>query len=288
VLINHNKTLDNLSFFQNPHLVFIESSCPAFLSKYSDGGLFIYSKESYKFSPHGQRTLVVPSYLMRYLKILGALFRFSCTYQGAYGIAYNLSKNKSVISDGILTEWLYKKGHIKPHKFISIADLEPSIPVKENIQLILGNNWYEFGTFSFQRNEAYLKILKKSYPDACYYPHPKEGRVLPRKIFGPKLIEPVDNIETFCNRNGVPRYLIGFLGSTAMASLGKLAKSNMTIEAIKFNSSDCDGPKGDVTDPFLQKKRGIKITLSDIEETVENILNGVQTVSIREKKIFFS
>jgi hypothetical protein len=224
---------------------------------------------------------------MRYLKMLCALFRFPCTFQGGFGVAYRLSKNKSVISDGILTEWLYKKGYIKPENFISLTSIEPGLMVKGNTQLILGNNWYEFGTFSLQRYEVYLKILNKSYPDAYYYPHPKEGREMPRKYFGPKLIESTDNIESYCSKNGVPPYLIGFLGSTAMATLGKLAKSNITIDAIKFESNDCDGPIGAVTDPFLEKKLGIKITLSDLEKTVEEILNGVQTVSIKEKKISF-
>lgn len=279
----------NLSaIFQNfqPQFVFIESSCPAFLSTYSDGSLFIYTKNAFKYSLTGQNTLVVPFFLMRYLKIVCALC-FPCTFSGGFGIAYRISRSKSIISDGILTEWLYKEGHIKPRKFISIANVKPSLPVDEESQLILGNNMYEFGVLSYQRNHDYLRMLRKNYPDAYYYPHPKEGRDLLREVFGTKLIDSSDNIEAYCRKNGVPGHLIGFLGSTAMASLGKLAKSSITIDAIKIHAGDCDGPQGEITDPLLLHKKGIKVTMSGLEEVVVGILADDSSVKINVKQITF-
>ncbi len=280
-----NKTKSGIrSLIALPHLVFIESACPAFLSKRSNGSLFIYTEGASKFAPAGQRLIVVSTFLMRYLKILGALFRFPCTFQGGFGIAYELSKTKSVISDGILTEWLIKKGHIKPTEFISVTNLVSHLNVNANDQLIIGSNWYEFGTFSLKRYEEYLRALNQAYPEALYFPHPKEGREIPKKIFGIKLIEFDRGIETYCVQNGLPGKIIGFLGSTAMASLGKSANSMVKIDAINIDASICDGPVGDISDPFLLKKRSIRVTLQDLEDTVVDIMGFAPHVTITKKK----
>lgn len=285
----NNKTKNGIwSLFALPHLVFIESACPAFLSKFSNGSLFIYTEESSKFTPVGQRVIVVTSFLMRYLKILGALFRFPCTFQSGFGIAYQLSRNKSVISDGILTEWLFKQGYIKPNEFISVVNLVSNLNVNTNEQLIMGNNWYEFGTFSLKRYEEFLRALNKAYPEARYFPHPKEGCEIPRRIFGEKMIQFQGGIEVYCEQNSLPGHIIGFLGSTAMVSLGKLANSKLTIDAININASVCDGPAGELTDPSLLKKRSILITLRDLAETAEDILKFAPNVAIKKKEFILA
>jgi hypothetical protein len=284
-----NKTKSKIrSFFALPHLVFVESACPAFLSTYSDGNLFIYTEQSSRFAPVGQRVIVVSTFMMRYIKILCALFRFPCTFQGGFGLAYRLSKNKSVISDGILTECLFQKKYIKPSAFISVSNIVPRLSVNTGEQLILGNNWYEFGTFSLEKYENFLRALNRAYPKANYFPHPKEGRDIPRRIFGAKLLESDINIEAYCMSNGLPANIIGFLGSTSMASLGKLANSKITIEAINISSVGCDGPAGSVTDPLLLAKKSIRVTLSDLEETVEYILKLAPYVTIKKKELMLA
>jgi hypothetical protein len=271
-----------------PHLVFIESVCPAFLSSFSDGDLFIYTEQCSKFAPVGQRIIVVPTFFMRHLKILGALFRFRCTFQDPLGVAYYLSKNKSVISDGILTEWLHKKGHIKPDQFISVTNLVSTLKVNTNDQLIIGNNFYEFGTFSMKRYEEFLIALSRAYPMARYFPHPKEGREVPRRIFGKNMIESDVGIEIYCKENGLPSHIVGFLGSTAMASLGRLANSKIIIEGIRINGSICDGHAGDITDTHILAKKSIRVTLEDLAATVEDILRSASYVTIKTKEFLLT
>jgi hypothetical protein len=270
-----------------PHLVFIESACPAFLSNYSKGNFFIYTKYSSQFAPSNQGMLVVSKFWMKVLKILAALFRFPCTFQGGFGLAYRLSKNKSVISDGLLTEWLYQYGHIQPKVFISVAHLEPRFNVKPDVQLIVGSNWYEFGTLSLQKYEALLRAWNQSYPNAYYFPHPKEDRLIARKVFEGRLIETSESIESHCKKNGIPSHIIG-MGSTALASLGKLATSNVIIELVKISSHNCDGRNGDVLDPFLLKNRGVKICLNDMSDVIKTILKNASLVTIIESELLIS
>lgn len=270
-----------------PHLVFIESACPAFLASYSKGDFFIYTKYSSQFALSNQGMLVVSKFWMKALKILAALFRFPCTFQSGFGLAYRLSKNKSVISDGLLTEWLYQRRHIQPKFFISVAHLEPSFNVKAGTQLIVGSNWYEFGTLSQKKYEALLHAWNQAYPNACYFPHPKENRLIARKIFNDRLIEAGESIESYCKKNGIPSYIIG-MGSTAMASLGMLAASNLTIELVTIESDDCDGKNGDVLDPFLLNKKSLKFCISDLSGVIKEILKNASLVTIKESKLLIS
>ncbi|HEY0666723.1 MAG TPA: hypothetical protein VGD22_01020 [Sphingobacteriaceae bacterium] len=194
-----------------------------------------------------------------------------------------MTANRSVISDGILTEWLYRTGHIKPKKFISIGRIEPCLPVIEGKQIIVGNNFYEFGNFTLETYLNYLQQLKLLYPKAFYFPHPKELSIHPENIFKEYLIKTDYNIESYCHKYGVPGHIIGYVGSTAIASIGKLANSNVIIEAIKIPEDYCDGPTGNSTDPFLLQSRGIKIDLTILEEVVEQILQDVPNVQLLAK-----
>jgi hypothetical protein len=187
------------------------------------------------------------------------------------------------VSDGVLTEWLFKREYIKPNEFISVDKIESNLPVNTEENLILGNNWYEFGVFSLKRYEEFLHALQIAYPNAKYFPHPKEVGSIPGIIFGEKLIKYEKGIESYCAQYGIPRIIIGFLGSTAMVSLGKLATSKVEIDAINISSDVCDGPSGDITDPLLLSKRSIRITLSDLADTVEDILKYNENVSIKKK-----
>jgi hypothetical protein len=266
-----------------PHLVFVESSFPSYLSQYSDGDLFIYSKKASRYSRAGQKILIVPNFSMRYLKLFFAILRFTCTYQGGFSkLLYFFSKKKYIISDGILSEWLYANGYIKAEKFISIDHILPDFNVQENKTVILGGNFYEFGILSLFRYKKYLKLLRERFPQAYYFPHPKETSQLPNEIFDNKLILTSDNIEIYCEKNGIPQNLIGFLGSTAMASLGKLANSAITIEPVRFNANDCDGPLGNLTDPELLKKSNIRVDLDILEDTVFNMLVNVPNVTLKD------
>jgi hypothetical protein len=267
-------------------VVFIESSFPAHLSQYTKGDLFIYTKSASKFSHSNQRKIVVGDFLMRYLKIIFALLGFSCTFQGGFGLAFKLSRCKSVISDGILTELLYQEGHFHSDNFISAAAITPSIPVQKNSsKLILGNNFYEYGSFTLESYESYLRVLKGNYPDAYYFPHPREISNVPVKVFGDRLIENTSNIESYCQTHGIPSHIIGFLGSTAMVSIGKLANSDLMIDAIHLQSNEYDGPQKDISDPFLLKTRSIKVTFEVLEATALRILADVSNVTIKINNI---
>lgn len=266
-------------------LAFIESSFPAYLSRFSDADWFVYSKNASKYSPPNQKIIVVPDFAMRILKVLCSFLRFKCTFQGGYGLAYKIARNKSVISDGILTEWLYKKGYIKPEQFISIDKIEPCLPVLEGKQIIVGNNFYEFGNFTLATYLDYLKQLRSLYPQAYYFPHPREVSIHPENIFGDYLIKTDGNIESYCHRYGVPNHIIGYVGSTAIASIGKLASSNIIIEAIKIPENYCDGPTGNLTDPFLLQSKGIRINLTILEQVVEQILEKVPNVKLLAKNL---
>jgi hypothetical protein len=270
-------------------LYFIESSFPAFLTQFVKKGFFIYSQESVKYAPISQKKLVIKSIIFfKILKIFASLLQLKCTFQGGFGLAYNLSRNKSVISDGILTEWLYKEQHINPKNFISISKIEPSINVQNGKKIILGNNFYEFGSISKNNYKKYLLLLKKKFPDAYYFPHPKEKSNIPSNIFTKKLIISNYNIETYCKIEGIPENIISFIGSTAVASLALMSLSNLIIDAIVLNSNDYDGPLGNVTDPILFQKKKIKVTTEVLEKTVFEILNKKDNITINKHFISLS
>lgn len=276
-----------MKFSDLPHLVFIESACPAFLSNHANGDMYFYTSYSSQFAPIDQRKIIVSSFWIRYLKILAALLRFPCTFQTAYGSAYRLSKIKSVISDGLLTEWLYQQSHIKPASFISVTNLTPHCKVESAQQLIIGSNWYEFGSMSLYKYEALLHAWNEKYPCALYFPHPKEGRDMAKKIFGDRLIESSQTIEPYCIKNGIPSHVIG-LGSTAMATLGKIANSEIKVEIVSLDAKHFDGRNVDVVDPYLLKNKNIKLTLVDLSEVIRLILKDSPLVSLVETDLFLA
>lgn len=196
-----------------------------------------------------------------------------------------MSWSKSVISDGILTEWLSKEGYIKPKQFLSISTIRPTLPVSKGQHIILGNNFYEFGSFSLNKYQKYLEYLSLNFPNAYYFPHPKEASDLPKEIFKSKYIESNLNIESYCTINGIPENIIGFVGSTSVASLAHLAKDPIRIVAIKVHANDYDGPVGDITDPQLLTRRGIKVTTSILENMVIEIVSDLHNVTLDEYSI---
>jgi hypothetical protein len=265
-------------------IYFIESSFPAYLCRYLTGGIFIYTSNSIKFAPNGKGILIKPLIFFKVLKIIFSILRFKCVFQGASGIAYHISKSKIVISDGILTEFLFRAGHIKPKKFISINCIKPELSVKKNHKIILGNNFVETGNFSLVSFEKYLKEIKNKFPDALYFPHPKENLNLARDIFGDKIILSDSNIESYCNKKGIPEYIIGFIGSTAMASLALLSNEELKIEYIKVEDMFFDGANATITDPFLFGK-GIEVNIEILEQTVLSIIEKKTNIIINKHVI---
>ena len=262
-------------------IYFIESSFPASLTNYINNGLFIYTCESYKFAPKNQKKFVINSVLIfKLLKIISALFQINCTFQGGGGLAYNLAFRKSVISDGILTEFLVSEKYIIPDNFISLKNISPSIDVIKGKKIILGGNFFEFGLMSYMNYKEYLIKIKTKFPDAFYFPHPKERTNLPQLIFSDKLIYFSGNIEEYCKLEGIPENIISFLGSTAVASLALMANSNIIIDALLLDNSDYDGPLGNVTDPLLFEKKGIKVTTQILENVVTNILKHRKSITV--------
>ena len=204
---------------------------------------------------------------------------------GGGGLAHKLSRTKSVISDGILTEWLYKNNHIRLKNFVSINIIRPSLDVNAGVSIIFGNNFFEFGCFNYEKYKNYLEVLSNKYPNALYFPHPKEASGLPEIIFKSKLIKTKSNIETYCLMNGIPEHIIGFIGSTSIASIAMLAKKSIIVESIRVENDDYDGPIGNVTDPQLYRDRGILVTTSTLENTVLEIIGNLPNVSIKETLI---
>jgi hypothetical protein len=266
---------------------FIESSFPAFLSRQVNADLFVYSKSAGKYASPNQKKIIIPDWLIRYAKIFCAAIGVYCFFQGGFGYAFRISRSKAIISDGILTEWLVLAGFIKPKTFISVNSIEPELSVNEELEVILGNNFYEFGNFSFSTYKKYLIYLKEKYPNALYFPHPREISDLPEKIFESKCMRENYNIETFSRIHGIPKRLIGFLGSTAMVSLANLAKAPIIINAEIIDKVDCDGPLGDITDPFLLQKMSIEVTLSKLTTTVKHLLSSNKNITIIESNIHF-
>ncbi len=265
-------------------IYFIESSFPAFLSKYLRSGVFIYTKNSIKFANRENSILIRSLFLYKVLKIVLSILRFKCVFQGASGVAYNFSKSKTVISDGILTEYLFQAGLIKPKKFISINCIKPELGVKRNSKIILGNNFVETGNFSAENFKKYLNKLKEIFPEASYFPHPKEDLKSAMEIFGSNIIFSNSNIESYCFNYGVPEYLIGFIGSTAMASLVLLANEHVNIEYVKVDSKFFDGVYSTITDPFLLSK-GIEVNIEILEETVLNIIQNKSNIEIHKYNV---
>jgi hypothetical protein len=267
-------------------ICFIESAFPAFLCKYLEADLFVYSKVSVKFSHLGQKKIVLPVSAMRFAKILASVCRFYCYFQGGFGIAFRISKSKAVVSDGILTEYLIRSEQIQVREFISIDYIKKEIDVNQTKEIILGNNFYEFGNMSYETYKNYLLALRAAYPEAMYFPHPKEEeRQLLLDIFKDKLVTWSGNVESYCRKYGIPGRLIGFVGSTAMASLGKLAKQSFEIHGICIPKEFCDGKLRDNTDPYLLKRRSIEMTLERLANTVKSVLKDELNVKIIERNL---
>lgn len=269
-----------MSIFKLPHLVFIESACPAYLARYINADYFIYNKHSCQYALDNNKNIIVSEKAIRFLKVIASLLRFPCTFQGAYGLAYQLSTNKSVISDGLLTEWLYKKNYIKPKQFFSIEQIRSRISAKKNKSLILGSNWVEFGSMRIENYEKLLKTLSKKYPDALYFPHPKENIKLSYKIFDERIILSQKSVEAYCIENGVPDHIIG-LGSTALVTLGRITLDEITVEVLKIDPQYFDGEKGDCIDTYLKNKRGITIKIDDLAEITREMLVHLDNINIK-------
>jgi hypothetical protein len=267
-------------------IYFIESSFPAYLTNHIENGIFIYTFDSYKFAPPNQNSYVINSiFLFKLLKIVSALFQINCTFQGGGGLAYKLAIKKSVISDGILTELLVDRKYIQPNTFISLKDIPPSTEVTVGKKIILGNNFFEFGNISYSNYEKYLRKINTLFPDALYFPHPKENTNLPQLIFSNRVICFSGNIEEYCKLEGIPENIISFLGSTAVASLALMANSNIKIDALLLDKGDYDGPLGNVTDPVLFNKKGIEVTAQLLENIVFEILKKRSSITLSKHSI---
>ena len=196
----------------------------------------------------------------------------------------SFSKSKTVISDGVLTEYLFQAGYINPSKFISINYIKPELNVNKNNKIILGNNFVETGNFSVSNFKKYLNKMKDLFPEAFYFPHPKEDLKRAVEIFGSKIIFSDSNIESYCFKNGVPQYLIGFIGSTAMASLALLSKDHVNIEYVKVDKKFFDGVHSAITDPYLFHK-GIEVNIDILEQTVLNLIQNKPNIEIHRYNI---
>lgn len=273
-----------MSIFKLPHLVFIESACPAFLTKYMDADVYIYSKNAHQYGQKIKKSIVVSNEIIKYLKVIAAVLRFPCTFQGGYGIAFNISNTKSIISDGLLTEWLYKNKHIKPKKFISIKEINPFVKSTKNTSLIIGSNWCEFGTLKEKNYEKLLIALEKLYQNASYFPHPKEDKTIAKKIFGNRLINSSIGVEAHCIQEGIPERIIG-PGSTALVTLARMSLDPISIEVLRIDPDYCDGIHGDCTDPHLKESRNITIKLEDLTGIALEMIEELNNIKILTKEI---
>lgn len=254
----------------------IESAFPLFLSDRSYYDFRIVNISLKNKTIVKKNTLFVKFSLLRYFKYILAALRFDIVIQGSnLGSINKISKKVSVISDGMLSEYLYKKKIFHANSFTSVFDIKKEDISWNKLQkkIILGNNYIEFGSMSENNYVSILRHINENYPGYYYYPHPKESITLVQQVFKERVVPNTQPFESYILNNGIPKKVISIAPSTCITSILILSDYEIDVSICNISLKYFDGPRNILIDDYLYKK-GIKVNIKVLTEFIIKMLQN--------------
>lgn len=210
--------------------------------------------------------LVAPP-VIRWLKLALSALQLPVMQQDPNCRAFRINYHRLLLSDGLLTEYLVAKADLPVRRFHSI---ESAISAGANViagTAIIGSNWLEFGSMSEQNYIRHLEFLKRRYPDALYYCHPREASSGPEKVFGARMVmRPREPVERLLQREGIPSCIVGVCSSSLLA-LGASRPGRVSVELVAPDTRCYDGWRGPLIEALDPPLGGVgRILVNDIQE----------------------
>jgi hypothetical protein len=203
------------------------------------------------------KTLFINKYILKFLKYILVVLKYDVVIQGStFGFMSRWAYKVSVISDGLLSEYIYSNNYFKCKKFYSVFDIIPQKKLSKNIyeKIIIGTNYIQYKSMSVANYEYILRYLISKYPDYCYYPHPKEDAYKLKYIFGKNLIRNEKPFESYVLEDGLPSSLISIAVSTCIPSTLLMSNFKCDVKVCDISLNLFDGSTSDLVDLNLNSK----------------------------------
>jgi hypothetical protein len=252
----------------------IESSFPLFLSDRMDYDFRIINSSLKNKTLLRKNSFFIKFSFLRYFKYILTVLRFDIYIQGSsLGLINKISSKISVLSDGMLSEYLYHKNLFHVNSFTSVFDIKKEFISWNKVQkkIILGNNYIELGSMSENNYVSILRHINENYPGYYYYPHPKENISLIRQVFIDKFISNNQPFESYILKNGVPTNVISIAPSTCITSILLLSDYKIDVSICKIPLKYFDGPINVLVDYYLHNK-GITIDINMLTDFISDML----------------
>ena len=195
-------------------------------------------------------------------------------YTGSpFGIV-KFNQNKAILSDGLLSEYLFQQGFFEKNVFESIQRFSKLKTAKKNKLpcILLGNNYVEFGSMTEASFVLYISNIIKKFKNVYYLPHPREKKDKLKQIFGNKIITIKNNSEQFFITKGLPEVLLGDMCSTSLCTAALLNSGQSKIFGITNSSQYCDGPKNNIIDSLTISKKNVKVNFQNLINASKHLL----------------
>ncbi len=208
----------------------------------------------------------------KFFKVMLGLLQFPVVLQDPTSLIHRFNFWKRIISDGLLTEYLYTSLNVPIKVFYSIELIKIEAPIID-LHAIIGTNWFEFGSMTESSYIYHLHFLKSNFPDAVYFPHPKEVNPHPFKIFGPNnCLRPNEPLETWFRNSGIPSKVTSVC-STSLVMLGMNNIGALSVNLISINNRHFDGFKRNILESFNKPIKEVScLTVTDVQEFIISIL----------------
>ena len=234
-----------------------------------------------------KKTLFINKYILKVLKYILVFLKYDVVIQGStFGLMNRWAYQVSVISDGLLSEYIYSNNYFKCKKFYSVFDILPQKFLSQNIheKIIIGTNYIQYNSMSVANYEYILRYLISKYPNYSYYPHPKEDAYMLKKIFGKNLIRNEKPFENYILDEGMPSYIISIAVSTCIPSTLLMSDFKCDVKVCDISLNLFDGSTGDLIDLNLNSK-GYNINMRNhlkyLQDKLRNYDHALSTIIIR-------
>ena len=267
-------------------VLIIESSFPLFISQNMKYDFRLVDNKMKSRILNVKKTLFVNKYILKVLKYILVFLKYDVVIQGStFGLMNRWAYQVSVISDGLLSEYIYSNNYFNCKKFYSVFDILPQKDFSNNIndQIIIGTNYIQYKSMSVSNYEYILRFLISKYPNYSYYPHPKEDANMLKKIFGNKLIRNEKPFENYILEDGMPSSIISIAVSTCIPSTLLMSDFKCDVTVCDISLNLFDGPTGDLIDPNLNS-RGYNINMRNhftyLQEKLRSFDHILSTIKI--------
>lgn len=210
--------------------------------------------------------ITLPPGWVRVLKPLLSLVQLPVIQQDPCGWAFRLGWWKQVLSDGLLTEFIVKRLKAPVKRFYSLASVHSDSATVVPGCAIIGSNWLEFGSMTPPAYRAHLDFLRRRYPDALYYCHPKERNDIPEQVFGAAQVRRPDRpVEALLRAEGIPRHLVGVCSSSLLALAAGHA-GQLQVDIVCLLPQHLDGRQGDTVYDLRRPSGGVtRVAVADLQ-----------------------